>query len=222
MTTKSERLARFCEADLYVVITESFCAGRSSLDVLGSVLAAGVTLVQFREKDWDDARLLERAAAFRERTAEAGALLIVDDRVDVALAVEADGVHLGQNDLPLPVARQLGPDLILGASTHDLYEAMRAQEDRADYINIGPIFATQTKETGMSPLGPEALDEIVPHVRVPWTTMGGIKPDNIGEVLSRGARRVAVVTAVTAADDVVAAARALRDRIRAAYAPAFQ
>ncbi len=212
--TKAERLARFELADLYVVITEAFCAGRSSLGVLDGVLAAGVTLVQFREKDWDDDATLERARAFRDRTERAGALLIIDDHVDIALKVGADGVHLGQDDLPVAIARRLAPELIVGASTHNLDEALQAQSDGADYVNIGPIFATQTKETGFDPLGPEALEAIAPRLSIPWTTMGGIKPHNIGELVSRGARRAAVVTAVTAADDVEAAARDLRNRIR--------
>ncbi len=211
--TKAERLARFEQADLYVVITEAFCAGRSSLDVLDGVLAAGVTLVQFREKDWDDQALAERAQAFRERTDDAGALLIIDDRLDIALKVDADGVHLGQDDMPMDIARRVAPNLLLGASTHNLEEALLAQADGADYANIGPIFATQTKETGFEPLGPEALETIAPQLTIPWTTMGGIKPHNIGELVSRGAKRVAVVTAVTAADDVEAAARELRECI---------
>jgi len=210
--TKPERLARFDQADLYVVITEAFCAGRSALDVLDSVLAAGVTLIQFREKDWDDEALRNRAIAFRERTANAGAVLIIDDYVQLALDVDADGVHLGQEDMPIQAARELAPDLILGASTHNLEEALRAQSDGADYVNIGPIFATQTKETGFEPLGPEALDTIAPQLAIPWTTMGGIKPHNIGELVSRGAKHAAVVTAVTAAEDVQAAARELRER----------
>jgi len=208
--SKVERLARFDRTDLYVVITEAFCAGRSSLDVLDSVLAAGVTLVQFREKDWDADAMRERALAFRERTAKAGALLIIDDDVDMALSVGADGVHLGQDDTPVPIARRQAPELIIGASTHNLEEAVRAQADGADYANIGPIFATQTKETGFEPLGPESLDTIAPHLTIPWTTMGGIKPNNIGALTARGAKRVAVVTAVTAADDVEAAAKDLR------------
>jgi thiamine-phosphate pyrophosphorylase len=211
--TKAERLAKFDRPGLYVVITEAYCAGRSSLDVLDAVLAADVKLIQFREKDWDDSALFERARAFRERTAKAGALLIIDDRVDIALAVEADGVHLGQDDLPIPAAHAIAAELIVGASTHNLDEAMRAQSDGADYANIGPIFSTQTKETGFAPLGPEAIDAIAPHLTIPWTTMGGIKLHNINEVLSRGARRAAVVTAVTAADDVEGAARELNARV---------
>jgi thiamine-phosphate pyrophosphorylase len=211
--THAERMARFARADLYVVITESCCAGRSSLEVLDQVLAAGVTLVQFREKDWSTAEMHARAAAFRDRTHAAGALLIIDDRVDIALAVCADGVHLGEHDLPVAAARAVAPDLVVGASAHNLDEALHAQRDGASYVNIGPIFPTQTKSLPIRPLGPEALDEVAPHLTIPWTTMGGIKLDNIGEVTRRGAKHVAVVTAVTAADDVESAARALRQAI---------
>jgi thiamine-phosphate pyrophosphorylase len=207
-------MARFEAADLYVVITESFCAGRSSLDVLDAVLEAGVTLVQLREKDWDDRRLFERTQTFRARTEAAGALLIVDDRVDIALAAGADGVHLGQHDLPMADARRIAPDLILGSSTHDPEEARAAQEAGASYVNIGPIFATQTKDVPTGVVGPDMIDAIAPNLTIPFTCMGGIKAHNIAQVLDRGAQRIAVVTAVTAAPDVRTAATELRTLIR--------
>jgi thiamine-phosphate pyrophosphorylase len=207
-------MARFAETDLYVVITESFCAGRSALEVLEAVLDAGVRLVQFREKNCDSGELFRRAEAFRARTAAHNALLIVNDRVDIALAAGADGVHLGQSDLPVTAARAIAPDLIIGASTHDRGEALAAQSGGASYVNIGPIFTTQTKAVASGVIGPESIDAIAPHLRVPWTTMGGIKAHNIHEVLERGARHVAVVTAVTEAQDVRAAARSLREKIR--------
>lgn len=210
--THAERLARFEQADLYVVITEALCAGRSALEVLAKALAAGVRLIQMREKDLSGRELYNRALAFRRETSAAGALLIINDRLDIALAVGADGVHLGQDDLPVRAARRVAPDLLIGASTHSLEEALAAQEAGASYVNIGPIFPTQTKETAAF-LGPEMIDRIVPHLRIPWTTMGGIKASNIGEVVSRGARHPAVITAVTAAPDPDAAARELRDLI---------
>lgn len=208
-----DRMALFREADLYVVITEAFCAGRTAEDVLDAVLAAGVRLVQIREKDLPDSALYARALEFRKRTTRAGALLIVDDRVDIALAVDADGVHLGQADMPVAAARRVAPDLIVGASCHNLDEALAAQEAGASYVNIGPIFPTQTKSLASGPVGVEMISTVAPHLRIPWTTMGGITLDNIRQVLDRGARRVAVVTAVTAAPDVQAAARLLRERI---------
>jgi thiamine-phosphate pyrophosphorylase len=211
-----ERKARFVETDLYVVITEAFCGGRTALEVLDECLRAGVGLIQFREKDLDARDLYARALAFRERTRAAGALLIIDDRLDVALSVGADGVHLGQRDLPLAAARRLAPQLILGASSHNLDEALLAQVAGADYVNIGPIFDTQTKAVSSGAVGPQMIDKIAPHLSIPFTCMGGIKIHTIGEVLNRGARHVAVVTAVTAAPDVRAAAEVLRNAIRAA------
>lgn len=204
------RMARFDETDLYVVITESFCEGRSPIEVLEAVLEAGVKLVQFREKGHEDGELYERAMAFRKRCADAGALLIVDDRIDIALAVGADGVHLGRSDMPIDVGRAIAPDLIIGASTHTLDQARTAQTTGASYVNIGPIFATQTKTGTAEPLGPDMIGLIGPHLEVPFTCMGGIKPHNIEEVLAQGARHIALVTAVTAQPDVYEAAKALR------------
>lgn len=212
---RAQRMELFAQSDLYVVITGAYCAGRTPLDVLDACLRAGVRLIQFREKEMEDGPCYTLGQAFRERTREAGALLIVDDRVDVALAIGADGVHLGQDDLPLDAARQIAPDLILGASTHDLEEALVAQAAGACYVNIGPIFSTQTKSVPTGAVGTDMLDSIRPHLEVPFTCMGGIKAHNIGEVLQHGARRIAVVTAVTAAPDVEAAARELRDQIQA-------
>ncbi len=208
----TQRLAAFARADLYVVITESFCAGRTALEVLDLVLDAGVGIVQLREKDLGSRELYELAVEFRRRTEEAGALLIIDDRVDIALAAAADGIHLGQADLPVAAARRLAPDLIIGASSHSLEEALAAQEAGASYVNLGPIFPTATKPQAVS-LGVEALSRIAPHLRIPWSTMGGINQANIAQVVARGARHPAVMSAVTAAPDVSAAARALRAAI---------
>jgi thiamine-phosphate pyrophosphorylase len=209
-------MAAFAKTDLYVVITEAFCAGRTALEVLAKALEAGVRLVQMREKDLDGRHLYLRAVEFRRLTAAAGALFLVNDRVDVALAAGADGVHLGQDDLPVGAVRQIAPHLIVGASTHSLDEALAAQAAGASYVNIGPIFATQTKASPHGPLGPEILEAIAPQLRIPWTTMGGITSANIGQVVSRGARHPAVVTAVTASADPAAAARLLREKIKEA------
>jgi len=207
------RVARLREADLYVVITESFCAGRSSLEILDSCLNAGVRLVQLREKTRSDRDLYGLALAWREATRRAGALFLLDDRLDIALAVGADGVHLGQSDLPLDAARRIAPELILGASSHSLEEALAAQDGGASYVNIGPVFPTRTKAVATGAVGPERIAEIRPHLHIPFTCMGGIKLDNVDRVLEQGARILAVVTAVTAAPDPGAAAAALRNRI---------
>lgn len=211
--TLERRMAAFEAADLYVVVTEEFCAGRSSVEVLARALDAGVRLVQLREKHLADRDLYRRALKFRELTAEKNALLILDDRIDVALAAGADGVHLGQEDIPVDAARKLAPELIIGCSTHSVQEAVAAQEAGASYVNIGPIFSTQTKAHADGALGPDAIAAISPHLEIPWSVMGGIKASNIDLVLDRGAKLVAVVTAVTIADDVGVACTELRRKI---------
>ncbi len=209
----SQRMEAFDKTDLYVVITGLYCYGRSPLDILDACLSAGVRLIQFREKEMEDGQCYALGCAFRERTRNAGALLIVDDRVDIALAIGADGVHLGTSDMPLKAALRIAPELIIGASTHNLEEALTAQSTGASYVNIGPIFSTQTKTVATGTVGPAMIDTITPHLSVPFTCMGGIKESNIDEVLQHGARHIAVVTAVTAAEDVQQAARQLRDKI---------
>jgi thiamine-phosphate pyrophosphorylase len=174
---------------------------------------AGVSVVQLREKDIDDRSFYDLALKFRELTSRGNALLLINDRIDIGLATGADGVHLGQDDLPIESARRLVPEMIIGCSTHSLAEAVAGQSAGASYVNIGPIFATQTKSGTVPALGPEIVDAVKPRLAIPWTVMGGIKESNIAQVLERGAKHVAVVTAVTAAADVSAACAALREKI---------
>ncbi len=211
--TLEQRMAAFAEAGLYVVITGEFCARRAATDVLARALEVGVRLVQLREKAMADRDLYRLALTFRRLTADNDALFIMNDRIDIALAADADGVHLGQDDFPIDAARKLGPELIVGCSTHSLQEAVSAQEAGASYVNIGPIFSTQTKAHANGALGPDAIAGIAPHLTIPWSVMGGIKESNVGLVLEQGARVVAVVTAVTAAEDVRAACQVLRKKI---------
>ncbi len=208
--TRQERKAAFEAVDIYPVTCERLSAGRSDLEVLEGVIAGGARIIQLREKDLSERDFYRLAEKFREMTAPAGVLLIVNDRVDVAMAVGADGVHLGQDDFPVQAARRIAPDLLIGASTHDLEEALRAQDEGADYVNIGPIFLTGTKEGVRRFLGPEEIGRIAPRLAVPFTVMGGIKESNIGPVLAAGARRVAVVTAITQATDIAEAVRRFR------------
>jgi len=209
----SKRIKLFNNIDLYPVTAEPLSQGRTSLEILDGIIAGGAKIVQLREKEMPMAQLYELAVAFRRKTAEAGVLLIVNDHIDLALAVDADGVHLGQADFPLEPARKLAPELIIGRSTHNLAQALEAQQQGADYVNVGPIFPTGTKPEHKVFLGPEAIKDIAPHLQIPFTVMGGINADNIDLVVNAGARRIAVVTAVTKAPDVAQAVRDLRARI---------
>ena len=213
--TKTERLALFDQVDLYPVTCQPLSEGRSSLEVLDGILAGGARIVQLREKEMTLRELCQLGQEFRRRTASAGALLIVNDHVDLALAVDADGVHLGQDDLPMAAARGLAPELIIGRSSHGLEQAIVAEAEGADYVNIGPIFPTGTKPEHTVFLCPQAIREFGPRLAVPFTVMGGIGLANIDQVVAAGARHVAVVTAVTRAPDIAAAVRELRARITA-------
>lgn len=211
---REERLALFEKVDLYPVTCEALCAGRSNMEFLEGIIQGGARIVQLREKDMGKRALFELARAFRARCTEAGLLLMINDHLDVALGVGADGVHLGQDDLPLEVARRLAPDLILGASTHSREEALRAVKEGADYYNIGPIYSTRTKEHLEHFLGPKALPEISRDIDKPFTVMGGIKEDNLHPLLEHGAQKIAVVTALTQAPDIAAATERMVAAIR--------
>jgi thiamine-phosphate pyrophosphorylase len=210
---RKERLVKLKTIDIYPVTCQELSEGRTNLEVLAAVLAGGAKIIQLREKHWDKKDLYELAVEFRKRTRRQHALLIINDHLDVALAVGADGVHLGQEDLPIRAARKIVPELIIGASSHNLSEALKAEEDGADYVNIGPIFPTKTKANTVSFLGPEAIGEIGLQLTVPFTTMGGINRDNIDLVLKAGARYVAMITGITRAADITKRVRRLRKTI---------
>lgn len=211
---REERQARFEGVDLYPVTCAALSAGRDDLFILDRVIAGGAKIIQLREKALSKRAFFELAKAFRRRCSEAGILFMVNDHVDVALAAGADGVHLGQEDLPVAEARRLGPELLIGVSTHNREEALAAWRDGADYYNIGPIYPTRTKEGAPIFLGPDAVRAISRDIPLPFTVMGGIKMVNLHPLLATGARRIAVVTAVTQAPDPAAAVRELITAIR--------
>jgi thiamine-phosphate pyrophosphorylase len=216
MTPKrAERVANFATIDLYPVTCEALSAGRDDETVLRGIIVGGARIVQLRDKLSSRDTLLAKARRFRQLTREAGLLLIINDHIDIALEVDADGVHLGQDDGDLAEARALLPDAIIGISSHDMAEAEAAVAGGADYTNIGPVFATATKEGVCPPVGLELVREAHATLPIPVTVMGGIKLDNVAQVLAAGARRVAVVTAVTQAPDIPAAVRQWREIIRA-------
>jgi len=204
-----ERLQRFGRAGLYLVTSRLLSRGRTTPEIVRAALAAGVRLIQLREKELCARDLVALGREIRRMTADAGALLIVNDRVDAALEIRADGVHLGQEDLPVAAARRLAPDLIIGASTHSAEEAHAAVEAGASYVNIGPLFPTRSKEWGGTFLGIDGLRRIAGSLSIPFTVMGGIRKEHIPDLVAAGARTVAVVTAVTAADDPQRAAAEL-------------
>lgn len=196
---KGERL-RLLDTDLYGITASAFSRGRDNVTVARAMLDAGIRIVQYREKDLGGKAMHRECLEIRGLTAKAGALFLVNDHVDLALAVDADGVHIGQDDLPPEVVRELiGPDRILGISTHSPEQARTAN---ADYIGVGPLFRTFTKKDVCEPVGLEYLDYAVRNVAIPFVAIGGIKRHNLASVRTRGARLVALVTEITEAEDI--------------------
>jgi len=214
MSTKGISIsAKGLPAGLYLIADRQACGGRPLPDIVRAALAAGVRWVQYREKLLTRRARYEEALRLRLWTREAGAALIINDELDLAVAVEADGLHLGQEDLPLPIARRwLGVGRLIGVSTHTTEEARRAIEEGADYIAVGPIFATATKST-RPPVGPEAIRRVRAMTKIPLVAIGGITPDNIGQVLRAGAAGAAVISALCGAADVRAAVAAFHRSI---------
>jgi len=200
-------------AGIYGITAEKFSAGRTNIEVARAMIAGGIRLIQYREKRpaKSFAAMLAECRAIRALTREAGALFIVNDYPDLALLADADGVHVGQDDFPVSeVRRLLGPGKLIGLSTHEPAQAEAAVAAGADYIGVGPIFSTQTKEDVCAPVGLEYLDHVVRTCPLPFVAIGGIKEHNIGEVVARGAATVCLVTEIVGAADIAATVRRLQ------------
>ena len=210
MRTHQERLAIFQSSDIYPVVSSEFCCGRDVVDIVSAIGSAGAKIVQIREKNISDAAMFELVKRCRQITDQHNMLLIVDDRLDIAMAAGADGVHLGQDDFPLAEAKKLAPGMFFGVSTHDASEIRKALADGCSYLNIGPMFPTNTKSVACGALGLELIEELKQLVSCPFSVMGGIKEHHLEMLHSKGFRHIAMVTEITQAPDVEAKVRLLR------------
>lgn len=200
---------------LYAIADPCGRPGLDAVEVARNILDGGATLVQLRWKPAPTAALIAAAREIRRLTREHGALFLVNDRVDVAMAADADGVHLGQDDLPLEAARRLlGPEAVIGVSTHDLDQARAAERDGADYVGFGPICETVTKSTGYAPRGLTALREARRAIHLPIVAIGGIREENAGEALAAGADAVAMISDLVLAADPADKVRRVLTRLR--------
>jgi thiamine-phosphate pyrophosphorylase len=200
-----------------VILDPTATEGRDVETVAAAVLAAGGRWLQLRHKEASTRELAAVAGRLVARVRAAGGVLIVNDRLDVALAVGADGVHLGQDDLPARQARPLASGLVLGVSTHGLEQARQAQADGADYVAFGSIFPTGSKPS-FELVGLDALRRVRPHVRVPLVAIGGITVERVPDVRAAGADAVAVISAIGRAPDPGAATAAFLAALRASGA----
>jgi len=204
------------ETDLYALTDDRLSLGRSVVEVADALLRAGIRILQYREKHRKGGVMLQECRELRRMTLEAGACFLINDHADIALLCEADGVHVGQEDIPVPALRALlGPDKIIGLSTHSPAEALAAAASGADYIGVGPLFATQTKEDVCAPVGLEYLDWAAAHSALPFVAIGGIKRHNIGEVVRHGAKCCALVSELVGAQDIPARVAEVRACMRA-------
>ena len=212
---KLDITAETLDYSLYVV-TEA-TAERSPLDIAAAAYAGGAGVVQYRHKGVNGRELFLWAQQLAALARESGRALIINDRVDEALAVRADGVHLGPDDMPVSAARRiLGPTAIIGASVSTVDEAVEAEAEGASYLGVGCMYTTQSKADAGEPLGPERLREIRAAVNIPIVAIGGITGENIPELIAAGADGVAVITAITRAKNMKSATRELLKIIRAA------
>ncbi len=218
MASLEERRRRLNQARLYFVC-EAHPGGADAGPLLREALANGADMIQLRDKHLDDGELVDAARVFRKAADDHGALFVLNDRPDLVAGCEADGVHIGQEDMSAAEARALLPaDALLGLSTHSREQIEAAQElgdEGPDYLSVGPVWETPTKR-GRPAVGLELIDEAARIARLPWFAIGGIDADNVGGVVAAGARRIVVVRAIRDAPDPGAAARSLRDAIESA------
>ena len=199
------------QTDLYALTDEGLSRGRSLEEVARALLGAGIRILQYREKRKKDGEKLEQCRLLRRITREYDACFIIDDHVDIAMLCEADGVHVGQEDIPLTDVRALvGSSMCIGVSTHAPEQALAAVQGGADYIGVGPVYATQTKEDVCAPVGLNYVDWVSSHISLPFVCIGGIKAHNIHEVVAHGGTCCALVSEFVSADDIAQAVEKVR------------
>ncbi len=183
-------------------ITDRRLSKKNVIDNAKSAIKGGVRIMQYREKDMPTKQIIEEASKIRKLCRENNVLFLINDRIDIALAVDADGVHLSQEDMPYKLARKLlGKNKIIGLSAHTVKEALHNQKIGADYTSIGPIFYTKTKKIA-KPIGLKPIMELKNRLKIPFVAIGGINESNIDDVLKTGAKNIAMISAIVAKEDV--------------------
>ena len=202
---------------IYGILGETFSLGRTNVEVARRMVDAGIDILQYREKVKDKSykEMLAECEKIRKITADANVPFIINDHVAIALMVGADGIHQGQDDLPVKEVRKLCPGMMIGCSTHSPAQAEKAVEDGADYIGVGPIYTTRTKEDVCDAVGLAYLEYVAGTHDIPFVAIGGIKRHNLQDVVSRGAETVCLVTEIIGADNIEKRIRDIKDILEA-------
>lgn len=201
------------DTDIYGITAQEYSLGRSNIEVVKDMIEAGIKLIQYREKESKSIReRYEECKKIRRLTKEAGVTFIINDYIDIALLVGADGIHLGQDDLPIEEVRRLvGPDMIIGLSTHSPEQAQDAIKRGADYIGVGPMFPTNTKKDVCDVVGLEYLDYVVKNHDIPFVVIGGIKLANIAQVKKHGAKCFCLITEIVGSPNIKKTVQEIRN-----------
>lgn len=200
---KEKKLNLFREYNLYCLTAENLSCGRKNIDVVKEILSAGVKIIQYREKKKSLKEKFKEALTLRDLTSKYDAILIINDHLDLAKIVEADGVHIGQDDYPIEVVRDfLGEDFIIGITVHNKEQIIESVDKKADYLGLGPIFESFTKENPHPPIGLEILNWAVKNYEIPIVAIGGIKESNIIQVLNSGGKCIAMVSEIVSSTNI--------------------
>lgn len=199
---------------LYAITGEQFHPGRDVVEVMEEAILGGVDIIQLRDKTGSKREILNKAIRLRELTRKHDVLFIVNDHIDIALASDADGIHLGQDDLPLQEARKIMGNKIIGISTHAIDEARAAEREGADYIGVGPVFPTKSKLDVVDPVTTSYVREVAAEISIPFVAIGGIKLHNVDQVLEAGASRICVISEIVGSDDVRGTSEKLLQKIK--------
>jgi len=198
----SKNFKKILPKGIYGITGEKFAAGRSNIECVKSMIDGGIKIIQYREKEKSIRKKIEEIIEIRKMCRENNVIFIVNDHVDIAILVDADGVHVGQDDMDISYVRKLiGENKIIGRSTHCLEQAKQAVLDKADYIGVGPIFKTTTKDK--DPVGLEYLEEVVKNINIPFVAIGGIKESNIESVKKLGATTICLVSEIVGAENII-------------------
>ncbi len=197
---------------LYGITAENFANGKTNIECVKQMIEGGIKIIQYREKYKNIKEKVKEAKEISKLCRENGVVFIVNDSVEIALLCDADGVHVGQDDMDIEDVRALlGDDKIIGLSTHSTFQALEAKERGADYIGVGPIFKTTTKDT--PPVGFSYLEWVVENLDIPFVAIGGIKEHNIDEIVKRGAKRVCLVSEIVGSEDIVKKIESLKSKM---------